>query len=296
MNYKEALYWLEIKGESCSPALLKTQYRKMALKYHPDKTGNHVESTDRFRKIHEAYQYLRETNPLEDEEVTGDGDGDSNYGNMLSRFIQTVFREKFRSEAIVSRIVHQILHVGTAKLCEGLDKEAVLCMFHFLSKYRDVLHLSDGVIDYVKHLVVTKFENIEIYKLNPTIDDVLENNLYKLYVGEKLCLVPLWHTECYYDVSGCEIMVLCEPELPADVKMDEEGHLYLEKEMEVKDLLEKGSMEVCIGKKQWTIPCAQLFLKKEQYYLFHGEGISKPKQNIYDVQEKSDIVVKIILV
>ena len=34
-----------------------------------------------------------------------------------------------------------------------------------------------------------------VYKLNPSINDLLNNNLYKLYIDEELFLVPLWYNE-----------------------------------------------------------------------------------------------------
>lgn len=64
MNYKNALEILEINSmtnncEDLTLELLKKQYRKMALKYHPDKNGNTPESNEKFRKINEAYNYLK---------------------------------------------------------------------------------------------------------------------------------------------------------------------------------------------------------------------------------------------
>ena len=64
MNYKEAFDLLEIdltevKYCDISPEYLKKQYRKLALKNHPDKNGNTTESNEKFQKINEAYNYLK---------------------------------------------------------------------------------------------------------------------------------------------------------------------------------------------------------------------------------------------
>ena len=62
--YKDAFEILEIdfthtKYEDLSLEYLKKQYRKLALKNHPDKNGNTHESNEKFQKINEAYHYLK---------------------------------------------------------------------------------------------------------------------------------------------------------------------------------------------------------------------------------------------
>ena len=48
---------LELSPEA-SQEQVKSQYRKLALKWHPDKNGNSPESTERFKLISEAYSVL----------------------------------------------------------------------------------------------------------------------------------------------------------------------------------------------------------------------------------------------
>ena len=100
MNYKDAFEILEIdfvdiKYEDLSLDLLKKQYRKMALKHHPDKNGNTEESTEKFKKINEAYSYLkREIKNLKPEDFTSEPDDDSGeqymYFTVLQNFIKSV--------------------------------------------------------------------------------------------------------------------------------------------------------------------------------------------------------------
>jgi hypothetical protein len=39
-----------------------------------------------------------------------------------------------------------------------------------------------------------------------------------------------------------------------------------------------------------------LYMKKEQYYRFKRQGISKAKRDIYNINDKSDIIVKINII
>ena len=145
-----------------------------------------------------------------------------------------------------------------------------------------------------------KYKNVEVYKLNPGINDLLNNNLYKLYVNDDLFLVPLWHNESYFDCSGSEIIVICEPELSNDITIDDDNNICIKKELCVQDDLSdlihnNKSIKINMGDKEYEILVSDLKIKREQYYRIKNKGLSKIKKDIYDVSEKTDIIVKIIL-
>ena len=49
--------------------------------------------------------------------------------------------------------------------------------------------------------------------LNPTLEDLLKGNIYKLDIFEKEFYIPLWHQELYYDIKGRDLIVKIIPEL-----------------------------------------------------------------------------------
>jgi hypothetical protein len=255
MNHKDAfeeleINYIEINLQQLTPDYLKKQYKKMALKYHPDKNGNTLESTEKFKKINEAYNYLkREIKNLKPEDFNFENyDDDINeqfsYFFVLQNFIKSVLESKIpldnKYTDIITKIINEILIAGkqiSLKIFEDLDKDIVLTIFNFLSKYRFILHLNNDLLDKVRDIIQNKYDNVEIYKLNPNINDLLECNFYKLYIESQLYLVPLWHYETCYDGSGCEIIVICEPELPDGIKIDDDNNLYIETEINIyKDL------------------------------------------------------------
>ena len=155
-------------------------------------------------------------------------------------------------------------------------------------------------MDIVREIVVKKYDNVEIYKLNPSINDLINNNLYKLHINNDILFVPLWHNESYFDSSGCEIMVICEPELPPNIKIDENNNnIWIETIINANSLadliLNNASIPIKIGNLELSIPIEELRMKKEQFYKIQRQGLSRIKQNIYDVSDKADIIVKIIL-
>ena len=126
----------------------------------------------------------------------------------------------------------------------------------------------------------------------------MNNNLYKLYVNNELFLVPLWHNESYFDVSGCEIIVICEPDISNNITIDEENNICVEKNIYIHNELTKmltnnTALKIYIGETEFEIALSKLFIKSEQYYVIKNEGISKIKKDIYDISEKSNIIVKI---
>ena len=308
MNYKNAFEILEIdfthtKYSDLSLEYLKKQYKKLALKHHPDKNGNTIESNEKFKQINEAYNYLkREYNFEEDFIAENDDLNSSLYCDILRGFMKTVFEGKYTD--ILSKIVSDIMSAGkkiSVKLFDDLDKDTALNIYTFLSNYRSTLHLNQEILYNIREIVVKKYDNVDVYKLNPGINDLLNNNLYKLYVNDELFLVPLWHNESYFDGSGCEIIVICDPELPQGVTIDDDNNICVNKEIYgYSDLINmiylNESIKVNIGENDYEIPISNLHMKREQYYRIKNQGLSKNKQDIYDVSEKTDIIVKINII
>jgi hypothetical protein len=64
--------------------------------------------------------------------------------------------------------------------------------------------------------------------LNPTLNDLLENNLYRLIVNNHTYIVPLWHNELVYDNSGNDIYVKCNPILPENMEIDDANNIKID--------------------------------------------------------------------
>jgi hypothetical protein len=124
-----------------------------------------------------------------------------------------------------------------------------------------------------------------------------------LSVEGELYLVPLWHNELYFDApNGGEIIVLCQPILPASVAIDEDNNIYVVKEInimeELADIIKnKKGVSLSIEDKQFIVPTEQLLMKPEQLYVLRGQGIAAISEvDIYNITNKGDIIVKILLV
>jgi hypothetical protein len=319
MNYQKAIDILEIDinnidFKSTSSAYIKRCYHKQALKYHPDKNGNTPESTERFKLINESYDFLKREDNLLNNNINQTDETTSVYKDILQLFLKGILDGKY-SESISTIIKEIILNfsevkkMASLKMFDGLDKETTINIYNFLSKYRSLFHFSNEFLDKVKDIIIKKHDHIMVYVLNPSIDDLLNNNVYKLYVEEELYLVPLWHSEMYFDVKKREIetnetkdikeiIVLCDPELPKNISIDEDNNLYVEVNLNVADislfLSSSKIMKVFIGKKELDIPLCDLYIRDTQIYRIKNQGLTKIQEyDIYDISDKCDIIVKI---
>ena len=173
-----------------------------------------------------------------------------------------------------------------------------------LYRYKDILYISNDTLELVSLIINEKYKNDRVFILKPNLKDIMEHNIYKLYVDDELYLVPLWHNELYFDApDGSEIIVLCQPKLPANILIDENNNICYEVGIKIREELEyliknNKLVSIEIGEKWFSIPLNNLHLKEEQLYRFKGQGIAKiasEQKDIYNVSSKADIIVKVIL-
>lgn len=316
MNWEQATKIIgvnEIPISDLNLIIIKRKYHKLSLLHHPDKNNNTEDAKKKFQEINEAYSYLNEiyyyennaNNNYPNEENNFYENNSNNsfaFSYFLKIFINSLFEKKYCDA--VYKVVNDILNNYQSisiKIFDGLEKENCLMIYTFIIKYKNLLHLNQNIIDQIREIILKKYDNVLCYTLNPKINDLFENNVYKLSVNEDMYIVPLWHNEVHFSTNNNEeLIVLCNPSLPDNISIDENNKIIIDYDISFSDvtqLLQNDSnLEIQMDtNRKITIDLSHLYIKKKQQYTLLGAGISTIKDDIYDVEDKSDIIVNIVM-
>jgi hypothetical protein len=284
--------------------VIKRQYRIKALTYHPDKNKDPMASS-KFQEIHDAYEYIMKKEGHMEDDVDDNpfsyddyDDDTSSYKNIFILFLKKIL-ETETSNSIFYSIIQRITTLCEDKaieLLERLDKQTLLKTQVILLKYSDAFHISDTLLSKITSIIENKNEKDECIIVNPSLHDLYENNLYKLTVNNVPYIIPLWHHELIYDVSGNDLYVNCIPMLPNNIEIDDKNNVHIMVQTDIRDIWGKEFMYVECDELSIPIQVNTLKLVPTQTIIIVKKGITKINtKDIYDVSKKSDIYVTVKL-
>jgi hypothetical protein len=180
-----------------------------------------------------------------------------------------------------------------------------------------VPYIDNDTIIFLMDLIKQKV-NENVIELHPSLDDLLENRIYKLEWSGHIYFVPLWHSELYFqncsnndndndididiDIDNNpnekDFVVRCIPNLPKNVSIDENNNLIVRHCVPFSfSLFESNTISFSLEKRTWNISLDKLILKQEQLVVLKREGIAKiNEKDMYNVDRRSDLYLYITFV
>ena len=93
--------------------------------------------------------------------------------------------------------------------------------------------------------------------------------------------------------------VICQPQLEEHITIDDDNNVHVIINVTLAEmnhiLHSTQNMIIKIGKHEFVIPVNELFIKRQQYYKLKNQGVSHVKTEVYDINDKSDIILNVIM-
>ena len=167
-------------------------------------------------------------------------------------------------------------------------------MHQFISKYSDILHINKDITEKLEILIKDYTKNDIIQIINPSLENLINDEIYKLEIENETYYIPTWHHELVYEISGNLLIVQCEPDLPEYITLDKYNNLYVNLSTTVKNIIQDNSITINIGTKKYVIPISELYIRKYQRYIFIKQGISVIDTNqIYNNNNRGNVYIDI---
>lgn len=274
MNTEDALKILDLNKDYTIKEL-KKKYYKYALKYHPDK-NNDVKSEEKFRECVEAYKYLQKEKNIEE-------DVHIDYFSIIENFVLNYIPSK----------MDEYLNTNfSLNLFNNLSQKASVDIYTFLYNNRYRLPISQKILDNMYLILKEKTNGNCLIILNPNLEDLLKDNVFKLELNKEIHYIPLWHKQIFINKT----IINCIPDISENYEVDYYNNLYLNHRVKLLDILHEKYIIIDILNQKYEIPVEELKIKQKQKYTIKEKGILKINNfDMFAIDKRADIIVNLEL-
>ena len=295
MDLQKACDVLGITKENFTMRSVKKAYYQKALETHPDKCKGKL-SSPTFTEVQEAYTLLSNCSDEFADEVTAPKD--TTYASFLSSFISSTIGIEVKSDQIAQTLLN--IKAGyedaTIRMFTDLNRHDAVKMYSYLEQYAGMFGFNKDVMGKLKSIVDKKIGKDIFITLNPTLANVLRNDVFRLERDDDTYCIPLWHDELEYDLDDQSLIVSVSPILPDNMTIDEENNLHIALGLKVSEIFGQDTYEIDLMCKSVSVNVREIMLKPKQTVCFPNQGIARINtKNMFSVGKLAHIFVHITL-
>ena len=275
---------------------IKNAYRKLAIKHHPDKGGD----PEKFKQINEAWNFLQKHHMVRksDEKL------DVTYSDLIKKMVNWMSPGTFDTLFIDTSLISILKNCQQMSfvMLEQMNLNKALKAYELLKKYQNVFMIETSVLEKMEKIIQNKMSNDNIYILNPSLKDILNDRIYKLEIDEieNDIYFPLWHTKkmMEHPDQSNNILIVSQPDISDNIFISKNNDLFVQMDINIYELFSNEFVIVNIGDKEFKIHGKDVVLSKEtQIKKYKNCGILKiNKENMFDQSKRGDIYIEINLV
>lgn len=310
---------------------LRKAYYKSALLYHPDRnlTEENEIYKQKFQKIGEAYSFLESYIKVNKECVNNHKEDSGIHDERSSKKYKGYETSFFDIKECINKFIAQIdIEKASLNAFDGLNINTAIDVFNYIDEYHELIGIKKDLVESLREVVKNKTQHDKIITVRPTINNILNNDIFQIKYNDKIYYVPVWHDELRYTMTelcnkdtnelcnkdtndtSCNskssfdvkasLVIKCVPELEDNIMIDHNNNLFVNITINsIQELFKDSFVNVSIGEgttHSFAIPVNELKICKQQIYTIPEKGISLINStNIYEIKKKGNIIINITI-